>query len=171
MAMKNKFQLPKMTMCPVRQMNKLENISDLETIFNFVAYREIMAMKTLQKATLDKMKEGKDFYDVWMKEDNDLVQSLATAYGERKVLEFCIDELQSMPNNIRYLMTKVFELYGLVVLQQNIAFHLLEGGMNNKAAASVPINIKKAVAWIHPHAMKLTENFGIAEHLLTSPIA
>lgn len=47
MAMKNKFQLPKMTMCPVRQMNKLENISDLETIFNFVAYREIMAMKTL----------------------------------------------------------------------------------------------------------------------------
>jgi acyl-CoA oxidase len=117
MAMKNKFQLPKMTMCPVRQMNKLENISDLETIFNFVAYREIMAMKTLQKATMDKMKEGKDFYDVWMKEDNDLVQSLATAYGERKVLEFSLLELQSMPHSLRPLMTKVFEMYGLVVLQ------------------------------------------------------
>lgn len=39
---------------------------------------------------MDKMKEGKDFYDVWMKEDNDLVQDAATAYGERKVLEFCL---------------------------------------------------------------------------------
>jgi hypothetical protein len=52
-----------------------------------------------------------------------------------------------------------------------MAFHLVEGGMTKKAAASVGDNIKKAVAWIHPHAMKLTENFGIPEHLLTSPIA
>lgn len=116
LAMKDQLVLPKMTMCPVRQMNKLEHVNDLDAIYNFVAYREILSMKRLQKATMDKMKEGKDFYDVWMKEDNDLVQDVATAYGERKVLEFCIQELQTMPSNLKVLMTKVFEMYGWLVI-------------------------------------------------------
>lgn len=79
-----------MTMCPVREMNKLSNINDLKAISNFVGYREILALKRLQKITMDKMGEGKDFYDVWMKEDNDYVQDVAQAYGERKALEFCM---------------------------------------------------------------------------------
>ena len=43
--------------------------------------------------------------------------------------------------------------------------------MTKSAAASVNDNLKAGVAWLHPHAMLLTENFGIPNHLLTSPIA
>jgi hypothetical protein len=77
MATKGNFQGPLMTMCPVREMNKLTNIDNLKAISNFLGYREIMAIKRLQKITMDKMSKGKDFYDVWMKEDNDYVQEVA----------------------------------------------------------------------------------------------
>lgn len=90
MATKGKFQGPLMTMCPVREMNRLSKVESLKHISNFLGYREIMALKRLQKVTMDKMGKGKDFYDVWMKEDNDMVQDVAQAYGERKVMEFAM---------------------------------------------------------------------------------
>lgn len=58
-----------------------------------------------------------------------------------------------------------------MTLSQHLPFHMLHCGMTKEAAASVSEGLRARVALLHPHVMKLTENFGIAEHLLTSPIA
>lgn len=65
----------------------------------------------------------------------------------------------------------MFEVYGLMILSQHLPFHMLYCGMTKEAAESVSTNLRARVALLHPHVMKLTESFGIAEHLLTSPIA
>lgn len=37
---------------------------------------------------------GKDIYNVWVKEDNDIIQNIAKAFGERTVAEFALERIQ-----------------------------------------------------------------------------
>ena len=47
----------------------------------------------LARTTMEKMKSGKDIYQIWMKEDNDIVQEVAQSYGDRRSVEFCHADL------------------------------------------------------------------------------
>jgi len=47
------------------------------------------------------MEEGKPFFDVWMYEVSDEIQSLATAFGNRYMLECALNAHKSMSDNIK----------------------------------------------------------------------
>lgn len=48
------------------------------------------------------MEEGKPFYDVWMFEVSDEIQSLATAFGER----YMLDSALKLMNSCNHTATK-----------------------------------------------------------------
>lgn len=81
MLMNKSYSLPKMSMCPTKfndQVPAIDKAGDIiDVLFQFIMFREAMNIAELQKVTMNKMKQGKDFYDVWMLEDNDIVQDVA----------------------------------------------------------------------------------------------
>lgn len=44
---------------------------------DLIREKENQAIQELGNDTMTKMKDGKDFYQIWMKEDNELVQEVA----------------------------------------------------------------------------------------------
>ncbi len=52
------------------------------------------------------MKQGKPLFDVWMKEESDLIQAVAKAHGERIVFTYCHALLRGdLPKDPRYYRT------------------------------------------------------------------
>jgi len=81
-------KVPKLTMCPVRQIPGLKSIASLEVMTNLIYYREQALIKSMGKLMQKKiMEEGKPFFDVWMYEVSDEIQAVATAFGDRWMLE------------------------------------------------------------------------------------
>ena len=89
---KKQHKLPKLTMCPIRQIPNLKSIKPLEVLKNMIFYREQSIIKSFGKLLQKKiMEEGKKFFDVWMYEVSDQIQELALAYGHRYMLEAAIE--------------------------------------------------------------------------------
>jgi len=69
---KKTHRMPKLTMCPVRQIPGLKSINSLEVVTNMIYFREQALIKSFSKLMQKKiMEEGKPFFDVWMYEVSD----------------------------------------------------------------------------------------------------
>lgn len=74
-------------MCPVRQIPALDSVADFETLKNMIFYREAEEINHMKKLLQHKiMEEGKPFFDVWMYEVSDEIQTFAQSFGERYML-------------------------------------------------------------------------------------
>lgn len=64
--------MPKMTMCPRREIPTKARVSDLATLANLIFYREVAEIKAIS-AAMQKMvmEDGKPFFDAWMYELSD----------------------------------------------------------------------------------------------------
>ena len=47
------------------------------------------------------MEEGKPFFEVWMYEVSDEIQELATAFGNRYMLQHALEEMSKMSDNVK----------------------------------------------------------------------
>ena len=89
---KKQHKMPKLTMCPVRQIPGLKSIGNIEVLKNLIFFREQALIKSFGKTLQNKiMNEGKQFFDVWMYEVSDEIQQLATAYAHRYMLESALE--------------------------------------------------------------------------------
>ena len=79
---------PQMTQCPKREIPAMASINNFETLKNLIFWHEIAEIKTFSKLLQKKiMQEGQAFFDVWMYQVSDEIQSLATAFGHRYMLQ------------------------------------------------------------------------------------
>ncbi len=169
---KKNYKFPEMTQCPIREIPKKEKISDIETMLNLLKWRELFLIKELTKVSIEKIaKGGKTVYDVWMIENNYLVQNLAHAFGERVVAEICCNELRICPSSIKKVLELLVRTYLQHVVVENLSWFLIHDTVNNKAAEELNVAYRENIREIHPHALNLVNSFGIPEHLLTAPIA
>ena len=73
-----KHRMPSMTKCPIREIPLMDSVADLETLTNLIYYRETAEIKSMTDLLQQKiMNEGKKFFDVWMYEISDNIQSFA----------------------------------------------------------------------------------------------
>ena len=72
---KKGHSLPKMDNCPVRHLAKLSDVSSLETLLDFMKYREIMLYTKLVDDNKNLSHLGN--YQVLMRETSEVMQSLA----------------------------------------------------------------------------------------------
>ena len=79
---------PEMTQCPKREIPAMASINNFETLKNLIFWHEIAEIKSFGKLLQKKiMEEGQAFFDVWMYQVSDEIQSLATAFGHRYMLQ------------------------------------------------------------------------------------
>jgi len=119
------------------------------------------------------MEEGKPFFDVWQYEVSDEIQSFATAFGERHMLECAINNWQKQTHpGLKDLLEKTIFLHTLEVVRENIAWYISNGVVSLEAAAELDEAFNQAVKDFLPYMNTAAEGLGLPklDHLY-SPIA
>lgn len=81
-------KMPKLTMCPLKQIPGLKSIATQEVLTNLIYFREQALIKSMGKLMQKKIMEQElKFFDVWMYEVSDEIQAVATSFGDRFMLE------------------------------------------------------------------------------------
>ena len=167
-----KTSLPELTQCPKREIPQMEDVTKVETVLNLLKWREICKVKELGELTMKGMQSGKTIYDIWTRENNDLVQTLALAYSERKVFELAMKDIQAnAKSSIQKPLVACLALYGTYLLNKDIGWFLISGSISTTAAKNLTIRHKQLVKEFHAYALDIVNGFGIPENLLTAPVA
>ena len=119
------------------------------------------------------MEEGKAFFDIWMYEVSDEIQNLATAFGERFMLEEAIAAMHAMDNeNAKVVLAKTIYLHSLWNVKMNIGWYTMHKVVSNEAALELDSLFNQAVKDVVPHMNTLVEALGVSrEKHLNAPIA
>ena len=62
-------------------------IKEMDTLMKLIYLREIILLNELGKNMKTKLGRGEALFDVWMKEESDLIQATAKAFGHRVCTE------------------------------------------------------------------------------------
>ena len=72
------------------------------------------------------MEEGQPFFDVWMYQVSDEIQSLALAFGERYVLQNALSDLAKVEHaGAKEALRKAIFLHCVTLVRNNVAWYLI----------------------------------------------
>lgn len=170
---KKKHNMPKLTQCPVNQIPKMKSIANLETMTNLIYFREQDQVKTFGKYLQKRvMKDGIAFFDVWMYEVSDEIQGLATAFGDRFMLQESLAAMAAMSDNLKAqaVVERVIFLYCIFEIKRNLGWYTLNGCISQEAASAVNDEFDQAVKDFVPHMNTCVEALGMPtqKHLVGS---
>ena len=162
---KGLHDLPEMTQCPVREIPKLASVNNFDTLRNMIYYKEVAEIKSFTKLMKKKiMDQGISFFDVWMYEVSDEIQSLATAFGNRYMLQGAIQTLNETEGpRIKALLTATIHLHMLTLVRQNLDWYLMNGAIGGEAAAKIDDEFDQTVKNYVPFMNTAVAGLGINE--------
>lgn len=170
---KNKHVMPKMTQCPKRQIPALKSVANLETLINLVYFREVQEIKSFAKMMQKKiMVDGKQFFDVWMYEVSDEIQSLSTSYGHRFMVEAAAKHINAQSHaGVKKLLNQALFVHLIHLVKSNLDWYLINGVISQEAAAALDDEWQQAVKDFVPYTNTSLESLGIPKHLhVSAPI-
>lgn len=143
----------------------MSSIASFETLKNLIYYKEVAEIKSFSKLMQKKiMEQGKAFFDVWMYEVSDEIQSLALAFGQRYMLEGAIKTLNDTEGpRIKALLTATIRLHMLHLVRSNITWYLMNGAVSDLAAAALDDEFDQAVKDYVPFMNTAVQGLGLIE--------
>jgi len=123
---------------------------------------------------ISKKTSKEKIYETWMKQESDLIQAVATAFGERMVLERFIHLINTnteLDSSHIETLNCLRSLYALSRLSADMGWILSEGLIPPKQGTLIQQEIRSLCTLLSPMCEDLTKGFGIPEHLLFAPIA
>eukprot|EP00803_Ostreobium_quekettii_P004024 evm.model.scf_590.4 EVM.evm.TU.scf_590.4 scf_590:26976-29367(+) len=142
---------------------------DRSLLLRLFAVREGKLLAELQ-AKMSLAKGGADVFEIWMKEESDLVQATATAFGEREVLEASWRMVDQASPSLASMLEKVVVLYALRRIEVDIGWFVSEEVLPCWAGKVVPEGVRALCKEMGIQCGRLVQGFGIPEHLLVTPI-
>merc|ERR1711988_1202614 len=143
---KGNYQHPEMTM-DESELPKVENIANVKFLYNLILHRQIVTSGDL-------MEKEQPLFDVWMKQESDLIQLVGESFGEQVIFSQCARMLEqkafgSVNHNV---MENVIILYGLTDVRKYLGWYLSRGLVNLTAAKNLDKTISKLVKSIAPYS-------------------
>jgi acyl-CoA oxidase len=118
------------------------------------------------------LKSGKDVFQIWMKEESDLIQSVARSYGESICLQQFLKNAQSLKaGKSQEMLMKLARLYALSSIQRDLAWFLADGVISSGALAAFEAGYDATVSAVASIAMDAIAAFNIREEMIHAPIA
>jgi len=114
---------------------------------------------------------GKSVYEIWMHEQSDLIQGASRAYGERLIFVRCIEALQTAPSSLQPILSVVFRVYGLGLIERDLGWYLSEEIFTPKQGKELVLASRAACDQMAPLTSTLVKGFNIPPHVQQSPIA
>lgn len=161
---KGKHPMPKVTKETMGMLSISDSITSFESLKNLIYFREQFEIRTMGK-TLERkiMKEGQEFFKVWMESLNEEIQSLATAFGERFFVENAIKMLAKAQKSKELLQATLY-LHMYMVVHDNISFYLVNSVISPKAAQGLLDGKDAAVKAFLPHMNSAVDGLGLCMH-------
>lgn len=83
-------------------------------------------------------KEGKNTYQILMREVSDPIQDLAMAYGERNTIEACLTFLKDLKNQENKRVVEIaFRIFAIDILKNDLGFFMARGAVSKAAALNL----------------------------------
>jgi acyl-CoA oxidase len=165
-------KIKKQTMQQISQMSDISNFTTMKLLMYFREQKELKDMtKKLSNLVIEKQEK---FFDVWMYQVNDDIQSLAMAFGERFFLQhaYAAYEDQCVHNGAREILGKIINLHMITYLNDNMSWYLANGLISRQAAKDLFSKQGAAVKNLVPHINEVIESFGLIQNpMVHSPIA
>ena len=109
--------------------------------------------------------------DVFNRHQSDLIEA-ARAHGELLQWEAFSDGVNRVADaGTRQVLTWLRDLFGLHLIEQHLAWYLVNGRLSAQRAASVTRYIDRLAARLRPHAQDLVDAYGFAPEHVRAPIA
>ena len=108
------------------------------------------------------MDEGKSFFEVWMYEVSDQIQSLAGSYGDRYMLEQALAVMNTETNiKAKVVIERAIFLYAVFTVKENQNWFMVNGCVSNEAAQELGTVLEQAVKAFVPHLNTAVEALGV----------
>jgi len=120
-----------------------------------------------------KMKQAgsKDRFNVWMYQEQDLVQSCAHAYGDRLVSECFSNALAKADAPLQPILKKLHHLYLIDLVEKDLGYFTTSRFLPIETGASVGQVAADLCREIVPQALSLCDAFGLTDEMLSAPVA
>lgn len=157
--------LPEMTMCPKREIPSKSSVTDFETLKNLIFWKEACEIKSFSKLVQKKMmEEGKPFFDIWMYEVSDEIQSLSIAYGNRYMLQGALQYLADCSDaKTKQVLQATIQLHMMFLVKQTLAWYIINGTISNEAAINIDNEFDQAIKDFMPHMNTVVGCLGMPE--------
>ena len=149
------------------------DVSQVETLVKLVKAKEIALVNELNQAMKTKVgKEGKTIFQVWMKEESDLIQATSKAYGE----SICLDQtLLAVKNEqdagVRDALSRVAHLFAHTLVSQDLAWYLANQLITPQSGKQIVSLQRQLIAELKPYVSDLVVSLGVKPWMTFAPIA
>ena len=135
--------------------------------------REQFILNELAGRLFAARQNNKQVFEVWMLEESDNVQALATAYGENIAVEQFDKAVQEAAGSpaVQAVLGKLFSLYALDRIAADGVFFLQNGLIDGTQSAQIAREAQRLCTELGKDALELTAAFGIPNHMHHAPIA
>lgn len=117
-------------------------------------------------------KQGVSAYDVSMMHTSNLIQDLAQTYGDRRMLDACIDWVNSISAaHDKKVMQGVFRVSAIDVVKRDLAWYVKEKAIKPAAAANLIIAQNSLIKDMSTNIGDLLKLLNVPEGVLMSPLA
>ncbi|CAG8643735.1 8837_t:CDS:2, partial [Paraglomus occultum] len=147
------------------------DLSKLENLMKLFILRERGLLQELDNNMSTKMNAGAALFDVWMRQESDIIQALAKAHGGRIVLEQTLIAINKLQGRSRELLHQLACLYALTQIEANLSWYMVNDLITKDSARDVPPLIRTVVATLAPHSIALVDALGVDPRVLYAPIA
>ena len=111
-------------------------------------------------------------FDVWMKQESDLVQATSESFGEYFVYQQTLSTLERMQSpRAKQAVTNLALLYALDCVRSNLAWYLCEELIQTRTAERLHEQIDQLCRSLVPDIPVLLNAFEIPADLMQTPIA
>jgi acyl-CoA oxidase len=109
--------------------------------------------------------------DLFNSHQNELIEA-ARAHGELLQWEAFTRAVEMTEHaGTRQVLTWLRDLFGLGLVEKNLAWYLINGRLSAQRAQSVTAYIDRLITRLRPHAQDLVDAFGYTQEHLRAPIA
>jgi len=144
----------------------MRKVIELREKLLFIKVGKKMAVKVADKSELRAKR-----FEMWSEQHQDLIQAAGRAYSEKLISDICHEKIESADANLQPVLKKMYNLYLITVLQENISFFLTNNLISRRGAANLRDHYDRLIKEIAPDALALADGFGITDEMLSAPIA
>jgi acyl-CoA oxidase len=123
---------------------------------------------------IGKSLQEKGVFNTWMYQEQDLIQSFAKTYADRIICEAftsVLDQDDVRGSLMEPILLKVFHLHLLNTLERDLSW-FIENSVITPANAEEILDLNRQLcADLTPHALALSDAFGLPQEILAAPIA
>jgi len=143
--------------------------NDLKGILKLLTFREFKMVNALIENMQNGIGNGKQLFDVWMKEESDIIQSCSRCYGESIIFREFLNVIEKSDPSIQPILSQLALLYGLKVIQEDLGWFLTNKYLSLEAGKQLGEDVNSVIRKLAPNALHLVDGFGVSA--LHAPIA